>query len=100
MRFTIVLFVCGPASYLNLSMFARELELIKGNPKNVQNPFHWHDVGLNLPSVINCDPGLPRVLLVRKDNKIPAEIIYFFDDGRVHGPAGVLVHAELHRACT
>ena len=60
------------------------------------NLFHWHDVVLNLPSSINYDPGLPRVLLVQKDNKRA----FFFDDGRVHGPAGGLVHAALHRSFT
>ena len=63
-------------------MFARALELVKGNPKNVQNSFHWNEVFLNIPSAINYDPGLPRVRLVRQDSKRAAEIIPFFTTER------------------
>ena len=100
MSFTIVPFGWGTADYLTLIMFTRALELVKGNPKNVQNPFDWHEVVLNLPSAIKYHPGLPLVRLVRKDNKRAAEIIYFFDDGRVHGPACGFFHAAIHRDCT
>jgi hypothetical protein len=66
----------------------------------MQNPFHWQEVVFNLPSALNYDLGLPRVRLVRHDTKRAAEIISFFDDGRVHVPAGGLTHAALHRVCT
>ena len=77
-------------------MFVRSLELFKGNSKNVQYPFHWHEVVLNLPSAINYDPGLTRVKIVPEDNKGAEESIYFFDDGRAHGPAGGLFNTALH----
>jgi hypothetical protein len=98
MCFTRVPFGRGPAAYLTLRMFARALKLVKGNPQDMQNPFLWQEVVLNLPSAPNYDPGLPRVRLVRHDTKRAAD--FFFDDGRVHGPAGGLNHAALHRACT
>jgi hypothetical protein len=62
----------------------------------MQNPFHWQEVVLNLPSALNYDPGLPRVRLVRFDTKRTVEFYFIFDDGRVHGPAGGLTHAALH----
>jgi hypothetical protein len=37
---------------------------------------------------------------VRHDTKRAAENISFFDDRRVHGPAGGLTHTALHKACT
>ena len=69
-------------------------------PKNVQNPFHWYEVVFKLPSAINYDQDLPCVQLVQKDNKILAEINLFFGNGRVHSPAGGLVHAAFRRSFT
>jgi hypothetical protein len=100
MRFTRFPFGWGAAAYLTLRMFARALELVNGNPQDMKNPFHWQEVVFNLPSALNYDPGLPRVRLVRHNTKRSAEIISFFDDGRVHGPAGRLTHTALHKACT
>ena len=74
--------------------------MFKGNSKNVQYPFHWHEVVLNLPSAINYDPGLTRVKIVPEDNKGAEESIYFFDDGRAHGPAGGLFNTALHTVWT
>jgi hypothetical protein len=69
MRFTRVPFGWGPEDYLTLRMFARALELVKGNPQDMQNHVHWQEVILNVPSALNYDPGLPCVRLVRHDNK-------------------------------
>ena len=98
--FTRVPFGWGHAAYLAFRMFARALELNKGNPNNMQSPFHWNEVALSLPREINHNPVLARVRLVRTDNKRAAEIIYLFDEKRVHGPAGGLFRARLQRAST
>ena len=81
--------------YLALRIFARAVELFKGNPADDSNAFAWSIVGLNLPGNPLKDPGRPRVMKLRNDGLLAADVVNFYDDGRVFGPTELLARQAL-----
>ena len=66
-------------------MLARALEQAKGDPAETANAFGWERVALNLPGDPLYNPGRPRVMKLRSDGLLAADIVTFYDDGRVFG---------------
>ena len=73
--------------YFDLRMFARAIEIAKGNPLEKHNPFHWTKVCVNLPGDSEYNPAKPRVSKIQSVSNgktfYAAECIAYFDDGRV-----------------
>lgn len=59
------------------------LEIIKGNPKDENNPFAWENVVLNLPSCEDYDPSQPWVSMRKKDGSLATDCFVSVDDGKV-----------------
>jgi hypothetical protein len=58
----------------------RILELCKGHPQDPKSRFGWERVHLNLPTMPNWDPSLPRVLLLRSDQEMASQEADYVDD--------------------
>jgi hypothetical protein len=69
--------------YLALRMFARVIELAKGTPNDLNSAFIWDRVILNLPGSPNYNPAQPQVMRVKTNGSLAADIVTFYDDGRV-----------------
>jgi hypothetical protein len=62
-------------------------DVIKGDRSDLENPFRWDTVRMNLPGSKSYDPALPWVSKVRLgDNNIACDLVIFVDDLRVTGP--------------
>ena len=86
MRWNRLVFGWQSSPYLALRMLARAIEWAKGDPAEVENAFGWACVALNLPGDALYDPGRPRVMKQRFDGLLAADVVTFYDDGRVFGP--------------
>lgn len=71
--------------YATTRMYAISLEVIKGNRRDLTNPFVWHYIKLNLPCSEGYDPSEPWVSKRTIMNKLPPDCYVFVDDGRVLG---------------
>ena len=98
MRWSRLVFGWQSSPYLALRMLGRALELAKGDPAEAGNAFGWDRVVLNLPGDPAYDPGRPRVMKQRSDEMLAADIVTFYDDGRVFGPTELLTHQALRQA--
>ena len=78
------------APYQALRMLAHLFEIAKGRPKDAGSAFAWVRTKLNLPGMDDYDPFRPSVMKLRPDNRLAADIIAFYDDGRVFGPDAAL----------
>jgi hypothetical protein len=58
----------------------RILELAKGPPDDLNSACQWERVHLNLPTMPQWDPSLPRVLLLRKDQELASQEADYVDD--------------------
>jgi hypothetical protein len=61
-------------------------EVIRGNPLNVLNCFHFDEVKLNIPGAPNYTPGLPWVYKFRSDEqRIANDFFVYVDNVRATG---------------
>ena len=61
-------------------------EIAAGDPLNIENPFHWSEIVLNLPGSDKFNPRLPWVYKLNKvTNRIAGDFVTFVDDIRVTG---------------
>ena len=98
MRWSRLVFGWQSSPYFALRMLARAIELVKGNPSDQSNAFSWAEVVLNLPGDPLYDPGRPRVMKRRIDGLLAADVVSFYDDGRVFGPTELLAKQALRQA--
>jgi hypothetical protein len=84
MRWNRLVFGWQSSPYLALRMLARALEIAVETTGN--NDFQIHEVLLNLPGQPGYDPSKPRLIKLRIDGTVSADIIVYFDDARVFGP--------------
>ena len=85
MRWSRLVFGWQSSPYLALRMFARALEVAKGDTRDTTNIFGWSRVRLNLPGMCDYDPGRPRVMKETEDGDLACDCVTFYDDGRVFG---------------
>ena len=85
MRWSVLNFGCRVSPYLACQGQARILECCTSDRHNAKNPFQWEYVRLNLPTSLGYDPSLPRVLLLRKDNKLATRQKVYVDDIHIAG---------------
>jgi hypothetical protein len=83
--------------YQALRMLARLFEMGKGRPEDASSAFSWHRTKLNLPGMDDYDPSRPCVMKLRLDGRLAADIIAFYDDGRVFGPDAALARQALRQ---
>jgi hypothetical protein len=82
-RYAVLHFGGRASPYVAGRMQRRILELCKGHPRDSLSRFGWDRVHLNLPTMRNWDPSLPRVLLLRADGEASQEVDYV-DDNDIH----------------
>ena len=58
-------------------------DVMVGYVSNDTNAFGWERVALNLPGDPLYNPGRPRVMKLRSDGLLAADIVTFYNDGRV-----------------
>ena len=71
--------------------------MAKGRPDDAGSAFVWVRTKLNLPGMDDYDPFRPSVMKLRPDNRLAADIIAFYDDGRVFGPDAALARQALRQ---
>ena len=71
--------------YRSLQWQVRIKLMAYGDQRNLENPFHWDHVQLNLPGSPGYRADLPWVMKIRADGHIAAEIFVYVDDGRAVG---------------
>ena len=62
-------------------------EFLTGMPWEFSNPFHYHEVRLNLPGSKSYCPGQPWFSLRRYDNELSSILAIYVDDERVQAPS-------------
>ena len=97
MRWARLVFGWQSSPYFALRMFARALELAKGAPHEPGSAFGWHRVVLNLPGSALYNPGRPRVMKQLESGLLAADLVAFFDDGRVFGPTEEHAHRAMRQ---
>jgi len=60
-------------------------ESIFGDPSDLDNPFQWDHVELNLPGSASYDPSKPWVCKIRLDGSIACDLFIYVDDLRPTG---------------
>jgi hypothetical protein len=86
MRWNRLVFGWQSSPYMALRMFTQVIELAKGGPTEPNNPFSWNKVVLNLPGSKSYNPARPRVMKLTALGNLTADLVTFYDDGRVFGP--------------
>ena len=84
-RFNVLHFGGLASPYLATQGENRILEWAMGDRRDIDNPFHWERVVLNLPCSLTYDPSLPRVLKLRNDNELATDQKTYVDDIHVVG---------------
>ena len=97
MRWGRLVFGWQSSPYFGLRMFARAIELAKGSPVEGEGAFGWTRVVLNLPGMDNYDPGRPRVMKQLDSGDLAADVIVYFDDGRVFGSTEALTQKAMRQ---
>ena len=75
-----------PSPYLAVRYLSLAVEVAIGDPQDVNNPFHWDQIKLNLPSSETFDPSRPWVY--KWNNQVQAiagDLVSFMDDFRFTG---------------
>ena len=76
-----------PSPYQAVQAMMVAEEIIRGDPKDPENPYRWDVVRMNLPGKVDYDPTLPWVSKIRLgDQCIACDVVIFVDDLRVSGP--------------
>jgi hypothetical protein len=74
----------SPYNCIQGILFAKEL--IRGNPAEARNIFHWDEVRMNLPGGPTYKPWLPRVSKIRwSDRHLACNFVTYVDDTRIAG---------------
>ena len=99
MRCTIPPFgwTCSP--YFTFRTLERALELCIGDHTDTNNPFHWHQVQINLPCTTGYDPSLPCVRLILFNGDVVVRVIVLFDYWYVYGLGAERVRSGLRKNC-
>lgn len=72
-----------PSPYIAVLYYYIADELIRGNHLDVNNPFYWDQVQLNLPGTSSFDPTKPRVMKIdSRFLRIAADLVTYIDDLR------------------
>jgi hypothetical protein len=95
MRWTRLVFGWQSSPYFALRMHVRGLEMAMGDPSDSASSFQWKHVELNLPGSVHYNPVLSCIRKVWDDGLAAADMVAFFDDGRVFGPTRSLVSSAL-----
>ena len=74
-----------PSPYNAVGTFRWADEIIRGNPKDPDNPFRWDSVEMNLPGMLSFDPRRPWVSKRREDGCIANDFVDYIDDIRPSG---------------
>ena len=75
-----------PSPWVCTRLLAWMMEVVKGEPKAMNNPFRWDKVVLNCPGMKDYDPSMPRLYKWNEVlNQIAADIRWFMDDFRICG---------------
>jgi hypothetical protein len=95
MRWGRLVFGWQSSPYLALRMLARALEVAVETAGD--NVFNIHEVVMNLPGQANYDPSKPRVIKLRMNGTVSADIIVYFDDARVFGPTEAIAQQGMRQ---
>lgn len=74
-----------PSPYNSAQTFGWAEELIRGDPKEVGNPFGWTTLSLNLPGNEGYNSGEPWISRLSSDGAVSGEVIAYVDDLRIVG---------------
>ena len=85
MRFSALHFGGRASPYIACMGQQHILELARGQPNNLNSPFHFVKVVLNLPTSITWDPSLPHVMRICKDGELASAQVDYVDD--IHSTA-------------
>ena len=86
-----------PSPWVTIRLLSWMMEIVLGNPKEVNNPFRWDSVRMNLPGSEDYNPALPRVTKWNERTKaIACDCKFFCDDFRIIGPTSELTKAATH----
>eukprot|EP00804_Cyclotella_cryptica_P003619 CCRYP_002220-RA/>CCRYP_002220-RA protein AED:0.33 eAED:0.28 QI:0/0/0/1/0.25/0.2/5/0/708 len=80
MRFSALHFGGRASPYIACMGQQRILKLARGQPNDLNSPFHFVKVVLNLPTSITWDPSLPHVMRIRKDGELASAQVDYVDD--------------------
>ena len=76
----------APSSANSIKYLKLAQEICGADPLDINNPFHWSQVVLNLPGSEDSNPSLPLVYKINKVlNRIAGNCVTFVDDIRVKG---------------
>jgi hypothetical protein len=79
---------CKSSPYQAVQGMSVADELIRGDPRDLNNPFRWDWVRMNLPGSHTYDCSKPLVSKVRaEDMRIASDFVSFVDDVRPTGPS-------------
>jgi len=71
-------------------------EVVRGDPQDPSNPFHWTTVVLNLPGSRHYTPCLPWVYRRRSDGHLASDVTTYVDDMRSVGHSQAACWAVSH----
>ena len=71
--------------YRSSQLLIKAKYIAYGDRHDINNPFQWEIVVLNLPGSPGYDPTRPWVMKVRVDGHLACEVYLYVDDGRITG---------------
>jgi hypothetical protein len=71
-----------PSPYICVKEALLADEVAKGDPNDLNNPFQWASVTLNLPGMTSYDPRQPWVYRMRLDQQMAGDVATYVDDIR------------------
>lgn len=74
-------FKSSPHNSVRMNLISEEV--IRGNPKDVTNPFQWSFIQLNLPGTSDYDPSVAWLTKRREDGTMASDFVCFVDDQRL-----------------
>jgi hypothetical protein len=86
-----------PSPYNTALSFGWAEEIIRGNPRDRDLPFHWDHVDMNLPGSSAFNPCLPWVAKRRFDGELSSDMLTYCDDLRILGASWYRAVAAAHR---
>jgi hypothetical protein len=75
-----------PSPYWSVQGSGRAKRMMLGDPTDLDNPFHWAKVVLNLPGSETYDPRLPWIYKRRADGRMAVDLFIYVDDVRIIAP--------------
>lgn len=86
--------------YNSVRMYMIIEEVIRGDRRDLSNPFQWESLMLNLPGSAEYKPSQPWVMQLRADNSVASGMTCFVDDQRVTGEGDKRVREAGHAIST